>query len=133
MKPKAVLESWTSKKGHLQMIHHLKKQSLYQVNVHIFYTIFYIKTYHIVLPYSVWNIDQVKLPLLSYQVLKNLNVIFISIQWKRKSTRKGLQRFLQVMLKDLMEKREEKAEQRHQKKLATANSLIEVLKELAKK
>nr|XP_034323196.1 proteoglycan 4-like [Crassostrea gigas] len=40
---------------------------------------------------------------------------------------------LQVMLKDLMEKREEKAEQRHQEKLATANSLIEVLKELAKK
>nr|XP_034326450.1 proteoglycan 4-like [Crassostrea gigas]XP_034326451.1 proteoglycan 4-like [Crassostrea gigas] len=39
---------------------------------------------------------------------------------------------LQVMLKDLMEKREEKAEQRHQEKLATANSLIEVLKELAK-
>uniref|UniRef100_K1RWU0 Uncharacterized protein n=1 Tax=Magallana gigas TaxID=29159 RepID=K1RWU0_MAGGI len=33
---------------------------------------------------------------------------------------------LQVMLKDLMEKREDKAEQRHQEKLATANSLIEL-------
>lgn len=54
MKPKAVLDSGTgtSKKGH-KTIHHLRKQSLYQVNFHIFYTIFCIKTYHVVLLYSV--------------------------------------------------------------------------------
>ncbi|XP_061178107.1 uncharacterized protein LOC133186795 [Saccostrea echinata] len=52
---------------------------------------------------------------------------------KKKVHPKRSAEVLQVMLKDLMEKREEKAEQRHQEKLATANSLIEVLKELAKK
>lgn len=55
MKPKAVLESGTgtSKKGQLLMIHLLKKQSLYQVNFQIFYTIFSKNIqYHVVLPYS---------------------------------------------------------------------------------
>ncbi|XP_056020206.1 uncharacterized protein LOC125670797 [Ostrea edulis] len=52
---------------------------------------------------------------------------------KKKVPPKRSAEILQVMLKDLMERREEKAEQRHQEKLATANSLIEVLKELAKK
>nr|XP_022303665.1 uncharacterized protein LOC111111151 [Crassostrea virginica] len=52
---------------------------------------------------------------------------------KRKVHPKRSAEILQGMLQDLMEKREEKAEQRHKEKLATANSLIEVLKELAKK
>lgn len=55
MKPKAVLESGTgtSKKCQLLMIHLLKKQSLYQVNFQIFYTIFSKNIqYHVVLPYS---------------------------------------------------------------------------------